>query len=330
MGLATAIGLGASVIGGVLGSKKQNKIAQQQADATTEAADKSAAVQRQNFLDTAALNMPRMQAGDVATAQMLQLMGLPVPETLTSGAAYGQIMGGGVSSGGVNGMAGASGLADGGGAFNANAYYQANPDVKNALSGLTQDDWKWVQKKGYTPDAAGFAQYHWDTYGKTEGRNLGLNKGGAMGAGGGAGGANSLAGASGYGFELSPVGSITDTIKATPGYQFRFNEGINAVDSSAANRGMLLSGSQMRRLQEFGDDYAAQEFGNYWNRLGAIASGGQVATQGTTAASANTANNLSSIYQNAGQGLATSYGNQTSTAANTLGMVGGGLMQYYG
>ena len=56
-----------------------------------------------------------------------------------------------------------------------------------------------------------------------------------------------------------------------PDYQFRLNEGIRAMDASAAQRGLLLSGNQLRALQEFGQGIAAGEFGNYYNRMAGIA-----------------------------------------------------------
>lgn len=317
MGIATAIGLGASAIGGLLSSNKQNKIAGKQADATTAAAEAAAGVQRQNFLDTAALYQPRAQAGDAATARMLQLMGLPVPEAMTSGQPYEQVLGGG----------GAGGA--GGNANNlARDYFKRYPDVAQAYQSLGNEDRKYLQESGYEPTPAGFAKYHFETYGQAEGRSFGGGAGGATGAGGGV--QNGLA--SNYALDVPDVGAggVSDLIKSTPGYEFRFNEGINAVDSSAANRGMLMSGSQMRRLQEFGDDYAAREFGNYWNRLSGLAGAGGAATSGIASAGANQANNLASIYQNEGQGLASSYGNRTSTAGNTFGMIGGGMLGYYG
>lgn len=71
----------------------------------------------------------------------------------------------------------------------------------------------------------------------------------------------------------------------SPDYLFRFNEGQRALDSSAAARGMLMSGRQLRALTELGQNLASQEYGNYMNRLYGVAglapSGGQaLAAQG--------------------------------------------------
>lgn len=63
-----------------------------------------------------------------------------------------------------------------------------------------------------------------------------------------------------------------------PSYQFRFGEGQRALESSAAARGGVLSGGNMRDLTEYGQNMASQEFGNIYNRLSTIAG---YAPQGT-------------------------------------------------
>ena len=66
----------------------------------------------------------------------------------------------------------------------------------------------------------------------------------------------------------------------SPGYQFRFDEGLRASDRSAAARGMLMSGGHMRELQRYGQGLASSEFGNYANRLSSLAGIGQSAAFG--------------------------------------------------
>jgi hypothetical protein len=63
----------------------------------------------------------------------------------------------------------------------------------------------------------------------------------------------------------------------SPGYEFRFEEGLRASDRSAAARGMLMSGGHMRELQRYGQGLASSEFGNYANRLSSLAGIGQSA-----------------------------------------------------
>lgn len=63
----------------------------------------------------------------------------------------------------------------------------------------------------------------------------------------------------------------------SPGYDFRFDEGVRAMDRSASARGQLMSGGQMRELQRYGQGLASSEFNNYANRLATIAGIGQSA-----------------------------------------------------
>jgi len=54
--------------------------------------------------------------------------------------------------------------------------------------------------------------------------------------------------------------------EADPGYQFRKQEGIDALDASASARGRLQSGAQSRAVSRYGSDLASQEYGNAFNR----------------------------------------------------------------
>lgn len=84
--------------------------------------------------------------------------------------------------------------------------------------------------------------------------------------------------------------------RATPGYQFRVNEGVNALDASAASGGGLFSGASAKALTEFGQNIGAQEYGNYINRLTGMASSGQNAAGQQAAAGQNFATGMSNAY----------------------------------
>lgn len=68
--------------------------------------------------------------------------------------------------------------------------------------------------------------------------------------------------------------------QTSPGFEFAKNQGIRALDSSAAKRGMLLSGNQQQAVQEFGTGLASQEFNRYIDDLVGQATRGQAAAQG--------------------------------------------------
>ncbi|MCF4166330.1 hypothetical protein L2U69_11800 [Zavarzinia compransoris] len=99
---------------------------------------------------------------------------------------------------------------------------------------------------------------------------------------------------------------------ASPDYQFRFTEGLNALDRSAASRGMLLSGAQVKGTQDFGQNLASTEYGNYFNRLAGLAGIGQSATNSTAAAGSQYATNQTQNILGTGEARASIYGDQFS------------------
>lgn len=71
-----------------------------------------------------------------------------------------------------------------------------------------------------------------------------------------------------------------NALTASPGFQFRLGQGINALDQSAVARGGLLSGNQLKAVNEFGQGLASQEFGNRFNQLFSLAGLGENAAAG--------------------------------------------------
>ncbi len=80
-------------------------------------------------------------------------------------------------------------------------------------------------------------------------------------------------------FRLAGVNALPELIEASrytpfsmdqfqqdPGYAFRMREGLKALDRSAAARGGLLGGNQLRGVTQFGQDLASQEYTNAFNR----------------------------------------------------------------
>lgn len=94
--------------------------------------------------------------------------------------------------------------------------------------------------------------------------------------------------------------------ETSPGYQFRLKEGENALARAQGARGKLFSGDAIKEAMQFGqglasDEYntymsrAVSQFGDYNNRLAALAGVGQSATQAGMAAGQNFANSAASI-----------------------------------
>ncbi len=114
----------------------------------------------------------------------------------------------------------------------------------------------------------------------------------------------------------------------SPDYQFRVNEGNKALDRSAASRGMLLSGAQLKAGQRFNQDLASTEFGNWFNRLNTIMQGGQNAAVQTGSFGANAANAAGGYTQNAANYGAQGIYDRTNAVTGGLQDLGGFLGEY--
>ena len=105
-----------------------------------------------------------------------------------------------------------------------------------------------------------------------------------------------------------------------PGYAFRLNEGIKALDRSAAARGGLLSGNQLRGVTQFGQDYSSQEYQNAFNRFQAERAARLNPLQSLAGQAQSTANTLTSAAGNLGSSEAAALmASGNAMASNTLG-----------
>ena len=74
--------------------------------------------------------------------------------------------------------------------------------------------------------------------------------------------------------QMTPDGYFNQTytgqdIYSDPSYQFRLQQGQDAIQSSAAAKGGLLTGATLKALQNYGQESASQEYGNAYNRFNA-------------------------------------------------------------
>jgi hypothetical protein len=136
---------------------------------------------------------------------------------------------------------------------------------------------------------------------------------------------------------------------ADPGYGFRFDQGMKALNASAAARGMGMSGANIKGATEYGQNMGSQEYQNAFNRyqtnrtnqltpLQGLYTGGQAAAAGSAAQAGALGQNLGQTYTNLGQGLAqgaaatgsanaSAYMNMGNSLTNALS---GGLNAYMG
>lgn len=110
-------------------------------------------------------------------------------------------------------------------------------------------------------------------------------------------------------------------ISQTPGYQFRYDEGLNALNNSLAASGNRFSGRAMKAAQEYGQGMASQEYQNQFNRLASLSGQGQSAVGTSGQAGMQTASGVGQAQQAIGQA-------QAQGAANMNRAVQGGIGNY--
>jgi len=121
-----------------------------------------------------------------------------------------------------------------------------------------------------------------------------------------------------------------EQFQADPGYGFRLQEGIKALDRSAAARGGLLSGNQLRGINEFGQNLASQEYTNAFNRyqternarlnpLQSLTGMGQTSTNTLSNAAGQLGSNLSDLAIGAGNARASGYAGMANAFSSGIG-----------
>jgi hypothetical protein len=128
---------------------------------------------------------------------------------------------------------------------------------------------------------------------------------------------------------------------ADPGYQFRMDQGINALQGRAAAGGGLKSGNTLKALMEYGQNLGSQEYGNAYNRfnndqstqfnrLSSMAGIGQTANSALQSAGTNYANSVGNLSMN----NAANQGNAMLAGANArssgYSAIGNALGNYFG
>jgi len=98
----------------------------------------------------------------------------------------------------------------------------------------------------------------------------------------------------------------------TPGYQFRMQSGVDALDKSAAASGSLLSGAQQKALTEYGQNFGTNEYQNSLSNVAGLTNLGY-------GAASNQANSISNLYGNLGNTLAQTYAAKGQAASSLLG-----------
>lgn len=153
---------------------------------------------------------------------------------------------------------------------------------------------------------------------------------------------------------MQPGGQFTQPFQMSdfqkdPGYQFRQEQGQQALERSAAARGGLLSGAALKATAQFSQGLASEEYGNAlsrfenkqttgFNRLATLAGVGQTATSqigqagqnafGTIAqAGQNSSNAIQNNLMGVANARASSYVNTANGFNNAMGQAFNGYQQ---
>ena len=146
-------------------------------------------------------------------------------------------------------------------------------------------------------------------------------------------------GTPGYGTIGAPF--TVEQMQMDPGYAFRMEEGLKALERSAAARTGVLSGPMAKGAIRYGQEFGSQEYGNAFNRalalqgarLNALASlygAGQIAAQQVGQQAGQYGTNVGNLLVGAGQARASGYLGQANALSQALGQGALGYGLYKG
>ena len=121
------------------------------------------------------------------------------------------------------------------------------------------------------------------------------------------------------------VNSLQD-LQNTPGYNFQLQQGLQSVNNSAAAKGTLLSGQQVKAVNDYAQGQASTGYQSAWDRA-------QQAYQAAFARNQSQKNNTFSQLQsmaNNGQQAATTQGNYSMQGASALAGASSNYANNYG
>jgi hypothetical protein len=134
-------------------------------------------------------------------------------------------------------------------------------------------------------------------------------------------GANSLL-AEAYGLSgKTALGqSSLEAFRNSPDYQFALKGGSEALDNSAAAKGGVLSGNQIRAQTEYGQGLATQNLQNYFAKLSGLSQQGATAGYHLGAIGTGVGNSVGASANNIGNSMMAA---GTAEASGIKGMMGG-------
>ena len=116
----------------------------------------------------------------------------------------------------------------------------------------------------------------------------------------------------------------------SPGYLWSLDQGVQALDRSAASRGNLFGGGHSMDLTKFAQGNANQFANSYWDKLAGLSGAGQQQAQYLGGLGSSFANQYGQNTTNAGNARASSYLAKGETQAGYADALGAGLGAWYG
>ena len=281
--VAAAIGGGASILGGLLGSKGASSAANTQAQAATEAAriqaesaDKALALQKQMYEQQVARNQPYVGAGLSAQNRLMSMLGLQADPRYAGSASTNALY--------QQPQSAATSMPQPAMQTREQLRQQllaqyTTPAIPGDSVNMGIDNGGYVTTGG-TPasvDEAALNAAVDQLYGQQQAQQQQWQASQAqMGQAGTIPGEDPYYGMYANGYQAAPdlmVGNYQDPgdfsmekFQQDPGYAFRMSEGLKALDRTAAARGGLISGGALKAASRYGQDMASQEYQNAFNR----------------------------------------------------------------
>ena len=121
---------------------------------------------------------------------------------------------------------------------------------------------------------------------------------------------------------------ITQKLEATPGYKFSVDQGNQAMDRTAAAKGMLGSGNALVEAQKFGQGLAQQNYQGHLQNLFSLNGISQPIAAANIANIGNTATNIAQTRSQYGNNLASLFQAQGNNAANSQSQYAQGNLNF--
>lgn len=271
MALATALGIGAAVAGSVISGNKASSNANKAADAQVAVARENNALTRDIYNQNKTTLTPFVNGGVAAGGVLSDFYGIPSVSAVPSDPNY----------------------AD---------YVSSNPDLQAEFSRVGGQ---------FGNDPAAYGQYHYNTFGKAEGRAIpGAQAGGTVPAG-------------------TARSAFADYI-ANSDYAFQQQQGNNAINSGFAGAGTVKSGAAMKALEKYRQNLQS----GYRTEWASGVAGQQNVGLGAASALAGVGQNFASMTAANNQSAADARSNaalsQQSGFGNALGALGSGILKGFG